>query len=234
LVVQLDQGEAEERKSRLYLIDGQTGQVIWQKARNVGSSWSTPIVFEAAGKTQIVTLAIPAAVAYSAADGTELWRADLLNGEITPSPAFAGGRLVVASPSDKLVSIKPDGLGDISKTHVAWTNEDNVPDVTSPVSNDELVFTITTSGMLTCVDAKDGKKLWEHDFEFECHASPTIAAKRVYIFGEKGLAVVVEAGRQFKELFRTTIPDTFSASPAFGYDKIVLRGSTNLWCIGRK
>jgi outer membrane protein assembly factor BamB len=157
-----------------------------------------------------------------------------MNGEITPSPVFAGGQVVVASPSDKLFSIRPDGIGDIAKTHVGWTNEDNVPDVTSPVSNGELVFTVTSSGMMTCVDAKDGKKQWEHDFEFECQASPTIVGNRVYLLGQKGTAVVVEAARQFKELFRTGMSDSFSASPAFAQDKIVFRGMTNLWCIGAK
>jgi len=231
VIVQLDQGEAEERKSRLYEIDGRTGAVVWEKPRQVAASWASPIVMEAAGKTQIVTLAIPAVVAYSATDGAELWRAELLNGEITPSPVFDGAHVVVASPSDKLVAIRPDGLGEISKTHVAWTNEDNVPDVTSPVSDGELVFAITTAGMLTCFDAKDGKKIWEHDFEFECHASPVVAAGKVYILGQKGTAVVVEAARQFKELFRTQMPDTFSATPAFSQDRIVMRGETNVWCV---
>ncbi len=234
LIVQLDQGEAEERKSKLYELDGRTGAVVWEKPRAVPASWASPIVMDAAGKTQIITLAIPAVIAYSATDGSELWRAELLNGEITPSPVFDGTHVVVASPSDKLVAIRPDGLGDISKTHVAWTNEDNVPDVTSPVSNGQLVFSLTTAGMLTCFDAKDGKKLWEHDFEFECHASPTVVGSRLYFVGQKGVAVVVEAARQFKELFRTEMGDTFSASPAFAQDKIVMRGETNVWCLGPK
>jgi outer membrane protein assembly factor BamB len=234
VIVQLDQGEAEERKSRLYAIDGRTGQVVWQKERKTGSSWATPIVIEAAGKAQIITLAIPAVVAYAAADGTELWRVESLSGEITPSPAFGGGQVIVASPSDKLIAIRPDGQGDVTKTHAAWTNEDNVPDITSPVSNGELVFTVTTSGMLTCLDAKDGKKQWEHDYDFECHASPTLVGQRLYLLGQKGTAVAVEAGRQFKELFRTEMGDTFSASPAFAQDRIVMRGGTNMWCIGKK
>jgi outer membrane protein assembly factor BamB len=232
LIVQLDQGEAEDRKSKLYALDGRTGKVVWEKARNVGGSWSSPVAYEANGQGQIVALAVPAAIAYSAADGTELWRAEIMNGEITPSPVFDGKHVIVASPSDKLVAIRPDGKSDVTKSHLVWTNEDNVPDVTSPVSNGELVFALTTAGMLTCFDAKDGKKQWEHDFEFECHASPTLAGNRVYFIGQKGVAVVVEAGRQFKELFRTEMPDNFHASPAFASDRIVWRGVTNVWCVG--
>lgn len=231
LIVQLDQGESEEGKSGLYALDGRTGQVVWQRPRKVGSSWATPIVIEVAGKAQIITLAVPWAKAYAAADGTELWRVNCLEGEVAPSPIFAGGLVIVISPSDKLLAIRPDGQGDVTKTHVVWTAEDNVPDITSPVSNGELVFTLSSFGVLTCFDAKDGKKQWEHDFELEFHTSPSLAGNRLYLFGQKGAAIVVEAARQFKELFRTQMGDAFHASPAFAPEGMVLRGQTNVWYV---
>ncbi|SPE61417.1 Pyrrolo-quinoline quinone (modular protein) [Verrucomicrobia bacterium] len=229
LIVQLDQGESEEGKSRLYALDGRTGQVLWQQPRKVPSSWASPIVFEAAGKTQVVALALPWAISYSATDGTELWRVECLSGEVLPSPTLADGRLFVASPSEKLLAIRPDGQGDVTKTHVVWTTEANIPDIASPVSNGELVFTLSGAGVLTAFDAKDGKKQWEHDFDMDFHASPGLAASRLYLFSQKGTALVVEAARQFRELFRTEMGDSFHASPAFVSDGIVLRGATNLW-----
>jgi outer membrane protein assembly factor BamB len=231
LILQLDQGESDDNKSKLYALNGRTGEIVWQRPRKVGSSWATPIVIDAAGKTQVITLAVPWIISYSATDGSELWRVEGLNGEITPSPVFAGGLVIAVSPSDKVFAIRPEGQGDITKSGVAWTTEENVPDVTSPVSNGELAFTITTSGMLTCFDAKDGKKLWEHDYDLEFHASPGIAGNGVYLFGQKGAAVVVEAGRQFKELYRTEMGDTFHASPVFLDGRIIMRGVTNVWCL---
>lgn len=231
LILQFDQGEAEEGKSKLYCIDGRTGQIVWQKQRKAGASWASPAVFEAGGKAQIVVLSLPFAMSYAANDGAELWKVDCLNGEVTPSPIFAGGYVLVASPSEKLLAIKPDGQGDVTKTHVAWTNEDNVPDVTSPASNGQLVFLLTTSGLLTCVDIKDGKKLWEHDYEVECHASPAIAGNKLYVFTQKGGAVVIEASREYKELFKTEMGDAFHASPAFVDDRMFVRGVTNVWCL---
>ena len=124
------------------------------------------------------------------------------------------------------------GQGDVTKTHVVWTCEDNVPDVTSPLSNGDLVFMLTTAGMLTCLDAKDGKKQWDHDYDMEFHASPSVAAGRLYLFSQKGTALVVEAAREFKELLRTEMGDAFHASPAFAPDRIFLRGVTNVWCLG--
>jgi outer membrane protein assembly factor BamB len=229
LIVLLDQGEAEDGKSKVCALDGHNGEVVWQTARKVGSSWASPITFDVAGSSQVVALAIPWAISYNLADGSELWRVECLNGEVTPSPTFANGTVLVPSPSEKLLAIQPDGKGDVTKSKVAWSTEENVPDVTSPVSNGELVFTLTTPGLLTCFDFKDGKKLWEHDFEIECHASPTIANGRLYVLGQKGTAIVVETSRQFKELARTDMPDVFHASPAFAPDMIILRGTTNIW-----
>jgi len=175
---------------------------------------------------------VPWVIGYSASDGAELWRCEGLNGEVTPSPAFAAGLVLVPSPNEKVLAIRPDGAGDVTKTHVTWTNEDNVPDITSPAANDELMFTLNTSGMLTCVDVKTGKKIWDHDFTTEFHASPTIAAGRVYLFAKDGKAFVVEAGRQFRELSRGELNDSIVASPAFAQNKILIRGETNLFCFG--
>jgi outer membrane protein assembly factor BamB len=229
LIVQLDQGDSEEGRSRLYALDGRSGQIVWQQPRKVPASWATPMVFEGNGKAQVVALAVPWAISYSAADGTELWRVECLNGEVLPSPIFAAGMLFVVSPSEKLLAIRTDGQGDVTKTHVVWTAEDNIPDIASPVSNGELVFTLSSSGVLTAFDAKDGKKQWEHDFEMEFHASPGLAANRLYLFSKNGIAIVVEAARQFRELFRTEMDDSFHASPAFIQGGMILRGTTNLW-----
>jgi outer membrane protein assembly factor BamB len=86
---------------------------------------------------------------------------------------------------------------------------------------------------LTCVDAKDGAKLWSQELEFECHASPAISGNRLYQFGQDGSVVIAEVAREYKELFRTKLPDSFHASPAFVANTMVVRGMTNLWRFGQ-
>jgi len=232
--VQLDQDEGAPGGSKLLAFACATGRPLWERTKPTHGSWATPIIVEAAGKTQIITLALPYVVSSSLADGMELWRAELMEGEITPSPIFAGGLAIVVNPSSKLLALRPDGAGDVTKSHIAWAAEDNIPDVTSPVSNGELVFTVTSSGMLTCFDLKDGKKLWEKDLELELQSSPAIAGNRLFVLSTKGDAVLAEAGREFKELGRAKFEDTFHASPAFANERVYLRGATNLWCLGGK
>lgn len=232
LLVQFDQAEPAEHLSKLYAFDGASGRVLWQKTRPVGASWASPIVFEAAGKTQIGTLGGEWVIAYQATDGTELWRAKLLAGEVTPSPIFVGGRFVAASPSDRLFALRPDGAGEVTKSHLVWESDESVPDITSPVSNGELVFTVLSHGVVTCYDFTDGKPVWEHELDFEVNATPALAGNRLYLFGTKGQVAVLEAARAAKELARFELGEGVFASPAMAHGVMVVRSVKHLFCVG--
>jgi outer membrane protein assembly factor BamB len=232
LLVQLDQGESEAAGSKLISLQGATGKVVWERPRPVPASWATPIVVEAAGKLQIITLANPWVIAYALADGGELWRAQLLEGEVVPSPVFAGGLVFLLNPGSRLIALRADGSGDVTKTAVAWTTEENVPDIPSPISNGELLFTVNGAGLVTCFQAADGKKIWAKDLDMEVQASPGMMGDRLFILGESGALVTLQAGREFHELGRSQIPDKFLASPAFAAGHLFLRGVTNLYRLG--
>lgn len=232
LLVQFDQAEPEDNLSKLYAFDGASGRVLWQRNRPVGASWATPIVFDAAGKPQIGTLGGEWVIAYQTADGAELWRAKLLSGEITPSPIFVGGLFIAASPADRLFAVQPDGTGDVTKSHLVWESDESVPDITSPASNGELVFTVLSHGVVTCYDLKDGKPLWEHELDFEVNATPAIAGNRVYLFGTKGRVAVLAAAREAKELARFDLGEGVFASPAMAHGVMVVRTVKNLFCVG--
>ena len=231
VIVQLDQGNEEDNKSKLIALDGATGKVIWQTPRPVGASWASPVVAEAAGKPQVVALGGELIMAYHARDGAELWRARLLGGEVTPSPVFTAGLFLVASPSDTLYAIRPDGTGDIAKTHVLWKTDENIPDVTSPVSNGELVFTVLSHGVVTCHDFKDGQKLWEQEADTEVHATPSIAGDRLCILGGKGRVLVMAAAREAKELAKFELGEDVFASPAFAHGRMVVRTAKTLFAV---
>ena len=232
VIVQLDQGHEDDHLSKLYALDGKTGAIVWQRSRPVDESWASPIIVEANGKQQIITAAAPWVIAYAATNGAEIWRFNGLHGEVTSSPSFGGGNVYAISAYENLLAIRPDGSGDVTKTHQAWTSEDNAPDISSPAATHELVFVLSTPGLLTCHDTRTGEKVWEHDFKTEFFASPTIADGRVYLFSTGGTAVVIEAERQFQELARAELNEKISASPALVQNRIFIRGHKHLFCFG--
>jgi outer membrane protein assembly factor BamB len=235
VIVQLDQGYDDSRKSRIIAFDGRTGEMRWQKARPVGASWATPTVIAPGGTPQVVALGLPWTIAYSPDEGRELWRAQLLEGEITSSPVFGRGHLFIVDPGMyQLIALNPLGNGDITETHQVWRVDGDMPDITSPVTDGELVFTLTSDGRFTCFDATTGEQVWQQpiDAEGEFQASPSLVGSTLLLLSTAGDAVAVLASREFRELWRIRLEDEFYASPAFANQTAYLRGNRNIWCLG--
>lgn len=235
LLVQYDQGEVKEAKSKLLALETATGKPAWESAvRPVPHSWSTPIVVQAAQKEQIITCANPWVIAYEAGTGTELWRAKVLGGDVTPSPVFANGLVFTAMEGAQLSAIKPDGSGDVSKTHIAWIGEEGLPDICSPLTDGQRVYLLSTYGNLTCYSMAEGKKLWEKELESEFKTSPTLVGDRIYLWDDKGTAFMVAAGNEFKELGRVSVGEALHSTPAYLDGRILVRTVQSLICLGGK
>jgi len=233
LLIQYDQGGAEDEKSKLIALDTFTGRAVWETKRPVPNSWTSPIVVEVADGPQIITCGDPWVIAYEPTNGAEIWRAKCLGGEIASSPIYAGELIFVIEPYTAMVAIRPDGKGDVTKTHIAWSIDDGTPDISCPVSNGELIFLLTTEGLLTCYKTDDGAKLWEHDFEKNFLASPSLVGDRLYLLSEKGVMHIAEFGTEYKELTTCQLGEDCYASPAFMDGRIYIKSKENLYCIGQ-
>jgi len=231
LLVQLDQATDEDGMSVLLALEGSSGREIWRARRKVGGSWASPIVIHTPGGDQIITCANPFVIAYDPAGGQELWRAECLEGDGAPSPVYANGLVLAGNVSSRMAAIRPDGRGDVTKTHIVWSVEDNLPDICTPLSDGRSLFLVTSDGLLTCWDLKDGRNVWKHDFEAAFIASPSLAGNRLYVLGRKGVMHVVETLKEFKLIGTADVGEQCEASPAFADGRIFIRGKTHLFCI---
>jgi len=233
LLVQLDQGSSEKSKSKIFALDSATGKIVWQIARPVPNSWSSPIVARHADHDQIITAADPWVIAYDAAEGSELWRAKCLETDIGPSPTFADGRVYVANDNSMLSAIRADGRGDVTATAILWQGEDGMPDTCSPLATEEFVFLLASYGTLTCYDAADGNVLWAEDFDEDFAASPSLVGNRLYLIGRTGKAWIVEPSREkCQRIGQADLGEECVTSPAFQDGRIYLRGKKHLFCLG--
>ncbi len=250
LLIQYDQENVEEEKSKLIALDVSSGRIVWQTKRPVPGSWSSPIVVEVDGCPQVITCGNPWVIAYDPSDGTELWRAKCIAGDIVPSPIYAGGLVFAIEAYTKLVAIRPtgrpvrqaQGRGDITETGIAWSVEDSTPDICSPVSNGQLLYLLTTDGLLLCYQVSDGKKLWEKDLKTNFLASPSIVGDKLYLLSAEGVMFISQIGPfdkaqgrpEYKELARCELGEPCHASPAFVDGRIYIRSSTHLYCISNR
>lgn len=235
LLIQNDQGTAKDGKSKLLALDTATGKSVWETPpRPVGNSWSTPLLINAAQKDQVITCGNPWVISYDASNGTELWRAQALYGEVTPSPIFNDGIVYTAMDGENLCAIKPDGTGDVTKTHIAWKADEGLPDIVSPFCDGKRVYVTSAGGAVTCYNAKDGKKLWSKEYDVPYKASPAMSGDRVYMFNDKGECVIIQAADEYNEIARPGLGEEVLSSPAIADGRLYIRGKTNLFCLGAK
>lgn len=231
LFVQLDQGMSDDELSALYALDGATGDEVYRVARPVDASWTSPTLFRAIEPAQLVLTATPYVIAYNPMDGKEIWRADCVEGELAPSQIYAGGFVFTISPYMEMTAVRPDGSGDVSDTHIAWIGDYGVPDITSPVASEELYWTVTTEGTVTCYEIATGEELWQHETDLEFYASPSLVGGQLFLVSSEGLIVNVEAGRDFTAAGEFDLEERVMASPAFQGGMIYIRTARGLLCM---
>jgi len=132
------------------------------------------------------------------------------------------------------VAIRPDGQGDVTETHIAWTGDEGLPDIVSPLAGGELVFLVTSSGKVTCYDAKSGESLWAEKLRTPSSSSPSLVGGVVHLWTQKGTLVVFEAAREYKEVGRSELGEEVSASPCFAPGRMYIRGAENLYALGAR
>ena len=232
VLVQFDQGKATEGKSVLYALDGRTGEAAWKVQRPVGNAWTSPILIQTDKGEQLVTASEPWVIAYEPDTGTELWRAKLLGSDLAPSPTYAQGMVFVIQPNRTLFALRTDGRGDVTETHLAWKKDCMAPEICSPVSNGELIFLLSSLGVLSCYDIHTGELYWEQEYPESFMASPSLAGEWLYFWGEEGMMYRVKTARTYEDGGTAQLDDRIKASPAFMDGRIILRGDEYLYCLG--
>jgi len=230
LIVQMDQGSSPEQgKSKLYGLDPATGNSVWETARAVSASWSSPIGVQFNGKPAIVVVAAPGIALYDAATGAQIWHAEGLSGEIAASPAFGDGRFYIGQQGSVLIAVSAqDGK-------VLWnTSDPALPDISSLAFAGGLVFLNTSDGTASAIDGATGKIVWEKRLEKPSRASPIVVGDCVYLVGTDGVLRVFRVGRTFALVGQHRLGEAAQATPAFDGGRMIVRGEHHLICIGAK
>lgn len=232
VILQLDQGEEEEFDSFLYSIEGSTGKNVWRVQREVPASWSSPILADTGSRLEILTLANPWMISYQPETGREYWRAKTVEGDVAPLPAYGDGMAFGAVEYSKLVAVRTDGNGDVSESHIAWTYEDDLPDVPSPLADGDRLLLPTSYGTVTYFNAKTGEVLWTESLDGQFWSSPILSGDKVYWTDREGITTIFKLGNTYEEVGNGTVGEPVGATPAFVDSKIYIRGEENLYCIG--
>lgn len=222
--------------SYLLALDKRTGKQLWKTDRGTAAtSYSTPAVVEGPNGLEIVVNCSEGVEGYDAQSGKKLWHFAEANRFAIPAPVHSNGTVYMTRGyrSGPYMAIKTGGKGDIKDTHINWHVDTGAPYVSSLIHYEGLIYMANGLGIVTCVDAETGERIWQERLGGVYSATPVAADGKIYLFGENGGALVLKAGRTPEVLARNKLTGHFIASPAIADGKLFVRSDTDLIAIGK-
>jgi outer membrane protein assembly factor BamB len=219
-------------------LDKNTGKTRWKTARRVpwDQAYTTPLVIRAGDRDQVVSTGAHHTAAYDPRTGKELWRVSYPGGfSNVPRPVFGHGFVYIATGffEPRLLAIRPEGTGDVTKTHVAWTYARGVPLTPSPLLVGDELYIVSDVGIAACLDAKTSNTLWRQRLPGNYSASPIFADGRIYFQSEDGETTVLAPGKEFRVLATNKLDGATLASIGVSGGSFFIRTDRNLYRIGK-
>jgi outer membrane protein assembly factor BamB len=223
-------------------LDKHTGKTVWKTDRSIdyGSddgdmkkAYCTSAVFEHQGRWQVVSPAAVGTVAYDPLTGKELWKVYHGGYNAAARPLYSHGLVIISIEGGlRLLAVRPDGTGDVTKTHIAWSYGRATPTRPSQLIVQDHLYMVNDQGIVTCLDVKTGEPTWTQRMGGRHSASPIYSDGRIWFFDEENRSRVIEANpREFRQLAQNPLDAGCMASPAVIGDALVVRTKTHLYRI---
>ena len=224
LIVQYDLNEVQT----IYAFNVLNGETLWEKKRDAAPSWSSPVAWVANGKAIVFTAGCKTAEAYDAQTGKSLWRQECMGGEVATSGSVRDGIFYFSNTGAFT------GAFSATDGKILFKNEDTpAPDVASAVLYNDLYILFTSGGSVLGIDAKDGKELFEENFDNGFYASPVAVGGKIIAANLDGDLLLLSATRE-----KLTVEAKYSmktklfAVPALSGGNVIVRtGANELICL---
>jgi outer membrane protein assembly factor BamB len=220
-------------------LDTATGKTRWKTSRRrpADQAYSTPLVITVNQQDQLVSVGAYRAAAYQPLTGQEIWRVSYGDGfSNVPRPVFGQGLVLIATgfQTPALMAVRPDGTGDVTRTHVAWTITRGAPYTPSPLLVGNDVYYVSDTGVLSLADLPSGQVVWQQRLGGNYSASPVLADGRIYFQSEEGMTTVIAPGREFRRLATNRLEGATLASMAVSSGSFFIRSHTHLYRIAQR
>jgi outer membrane protein assembly factor BamB len=216
-------------------LDAASGDEAWRFDRPGDPakkfSFCTPLAIDVAGTTQVICPGSGVVNALDPATGGEIWRVHYDGYSVIPKPVFSQGLVFISTGYDSptVMAIRPDGKGNVTESHVAWTLKKGAPHTPSLLVVGDELYMVSDKGIATCVDARTGKEHWQERIGGNYSSSLVYADGKIYIQSEEGLALVLRPGKKFVKPVETGFQERTLASYAVGDSALFIRTEGNLY-----
>jgi len=229
----------------LAVFDASDGRELWRTPRQEVSTWSTPLVATAAGRTQIIVNGWKQIGGYDFSTGRALW--SLREGGDVPvaSPVLAGDSVILTSGHGKyrpMRAVRLNATGDVTPPEMGATNQAVVwchprkgNYLQTPIVVGDLLWGCSNDGIITCFDVLSGKVNYEERIGGGGQgftASPVAAGGWLYFIGEQGDVFVIPATDKFNVVATNKLGGICLATPAISDGTMFIRTTEKLVAVG--
>jgi len=224
--------------SFLIALSCKDGRTIWRNNRaNKGISYSAPFIRKLDGKMQMIQCGDRCVTSFDPESGKALWNVDGPSQEFVATPVYseAAGLIFISSswPKSELLAIRPDGRGNVTDSHVVWSDTKGAPYVPSMIAAGDLLICVNRGGTASCYEASTGKVLWKEKLGRH-HASPVLVEGLAFFINDDGQINVIKPDRSFQRVARYELNEMCYASPAISEGQVFVRGFRHMFCLGKK
>jgi len=225
--------------SCLIALDAKTGQEVWRN-KEVVELYGTPVPAVLGGVDVAV---LPSGQVVRVSDGRIL--ASELGGLSYASPLVHDGAVYLIQAGSSAQQLTPSSP-DKWEAKQLWEQELEGIFYASALYDKGLIYAVSNNGNFYILDAKDGKIVAQKELDLpngagrpgasgaNLYPSLALAGNTLMLFNDQGDTLVLEPGRQYKELRRNHLGAGHGSAPAFDGRFIYVRGEQNLYCIGER
>jgi outer membrane protein assembly factor BamB len=234
VIIQRDEDNGEQ--SALIAYDKASGKEAWRTKRSIEISWSTPVIVQASGRAELVTIGNELIIAYDPATGRELWRTAGVESNAIHTPLVGHGLVIATAgyPEKRVIAIRPGNVADAER--VAWRFARGTGYVISNVLYGDHLYLFADNGITTCLDARTGELKYEGGRvpkPARFMGSPVAFGGYIAMTSEDGDTFMVKAGPTHEIAHTNSVGEPVYSSPAISNGRIYLRANQHLFAIGK-
>lgn len=234
-----------------------SGEVYWRRKRPMSSegSYSSPIVNDEGARPQVIVSGLGTTQAFDLLTGAIPWAVSAPSTVVATTPSILKNQVISASgyPERQLVAINfsnessqsPEYESSLKELYgettvrgapISWSSDrhSEVPYVPSPLCFEDKVFLLHDDGVAVCLSADSGKTLWKRRLGGNFSASPVLVNDWILCVSSYGKVMLLDSKNRGEIVHETELPAGMESSPVPCGDRLYLRTTEELLCIGSK
>ena len=222
----------------LVALDPATGKKLWYQDK-ASEGFGTPVAAKIGDDWVVIT---GRGDVVKAADGA------LVEASISStgygSPVVKDGVAYFVDSTTEAIKL-PEKLGAKNVFKKLWTADIDGEVFSSPVVYEGIVYGVSNFGYLMAFDAQKGDVIWKKKVGIgsaapeegaataNIYPSLAVAGGKLFLSNDRGETLVLQPGKEYKELSKNEAEEGSGASAAFDGKFIYQRGGEMLYCIGK-